>query len=264
MTSFFYQMPIWAVVLLFFGLVMIAIEIGFRAGHRTREHWQSAEAGGGNVVLSSMLLLLGLVLALTFATSVGNHQSRQQAVIDDANAIGKVFLFADLVAKPGDEELKSALLAYARTQVITQGAAPTPQQLQNLVDASTHAADAVWRVTQGIVDAKEAGAFDVPLGLAVADLFSSHRLRNWSVFYRLPGIVLTILVLIATVSMAIGGYNAGISGKISRSRMTALALVLSGVMLLLVDLDHPVSGFIQVDQDSIQMLIARMSQDLGQ
>jgi hypothetical protein len=119
-------------------------------------------------------------------------------------------------------------------------------------------------VTQGIVDAKEAGAFDVPLGLAVADLFSSHRLRNWSVFYRLPGIVLTILVLIATVSMAIGGYNAGISGKISRSRMTALALVLSGVMLLLVDLDHPVSGFIQVDQDSIQMLIARMSQDLGQ
>jgi len=45
--------------------------------------------------------------------------------------------------------------------------------------------------------------------------------------------------------------------------MTALALVLSGVMLLLVDLDHPVSGFIQVDQNSIQTLIANMQKALG-
>jgi len=263
MALYFYQMPIWSVVLLFFGLVMAAIEIGYRAGHRTKEHWQNAEAGGGNVVLSSMLLLLGLVLALTFATSVGNHQARQQALIDDANAIGKVFLLADLVATPDAERLQKALLAYAHTQVIAQGDALTSQQLRDLVDASTHAADAIWRVTQEILDAKEAGAFDVSLGLAVTDLFSSHRLRNWSVFYRLPGIVLTILVLIATVSVAIGGFNAGISGKISRSRMTALALVLSGVMLLLVDLDHPVSGFIQVDQNSIQTLIANMQKALG-
>jgi len=172
-------------------------------------------------------------------------------------------LLADLVATPDAERLQKALLAYAHTQVIAQGDALTSQQLRDLVDASTHAADAIWRVTQEILDAKEAGAFDVSLGLAVTDLFSSHRLRNWSVFYRLPGIVLTILVLIATVSVAIGGFNAGISGKISRSRMTALALVLSGVMLLLVDLDHPVSGFIQVDQNSIQTLIANMQKALG-
>jgi hypothetical protein len=82
--------------------------------------------------------------------------------------------------------LKRALLAYARTQVITQGDALTSEQLQHLVDGSNHAADAIWRVTQAIVDAKEAGAFDVPLWLAVTDLFSSHRLRNWSVFYSLP------------------------------------------------------------------------------
>ncbi|EIC20837.1 bestrophin-like domain [Thiorhodovibrio frisius] len=264
MTSFFYQIPIWGVVLLFFVLVMIAIEIGYRAGHRTKEFWESAEAGGGNVVLSSMLLLLGLILALTFSASVGNHQSRQKAVITDANAIGKVFLLADLVAKPEDQKLKKALLEYARTQVITRSDALSSQKLQDLIQESTRAAAAIWQLTEEIVQEKEAGAFDVSLGLAVTDLFGSHRLRNWNVFYRLPGIVLAILVIIATASLAIGGFNAGISGRISRSRMTALALVLSGVMLLLVDIDHPVSGFIQVDQEVIQTLIDQIQQDLGQ
>jgi ABC-type dipeptide/oligopeptide/nickel transport system ATPase component len=94
-------------------------------------------------------------------------------------------------------------------------------------------------------------------------IFIRHRLRISAVFERLPHVVLVMLVFIATASVAVAGYNASISGRMSRSRMTALVLVLAGVMLLIVDYDRPISGFIRVSQDSIYSVIAQMQKDLA-
>jgi len=65
-------------------------------------------------------------------------------------------------------------------------------------------------------------------------------------------------------SLLVPAFNAGISGSISRWRMTPLALVLSGVMFVIMDFDRPVSGFIRVSQASLQSAIAEMEADLGQ
>jgi hypothetical protein len=46
--------------------------------------------------------------------------------------------------------------------------------------------------------------------------------------------------------------------------MTALTLVLTGLMLIILDFDRPGEGFVIVDEFSIDIVIADMEADLGQ
>jgi hypothetical protein len=72
-----------------------------------------------------------------------------------------------------------------------------------------------------------------------------------------------MLVLICSASLAVAGYNAGIQGRMSRWRMTAFALVLSGLMIVILDFDRPNDGLVIVSQYSIQSVISDMEADLG-
>ena len=73
-----------------------------------------------------------------------------------------------------------------------------------------------------------------------------------------------MLLFIAAASLGVAGYNAGIQGRMSRFRMTALTLVITGLMLIILDFDRPGDGFVIVDEFSIENVIADMEADLGQ
>jgi hypothetical protein len=264
MLSVLYQAPIWLSGLLLVIILLAAIEVGYRAGFRTRDVWKNAEAGGGNVVLTSMLGLLGLILAFTVASGVSHHKVRKQAVIAEANALGTAFLRADLFADPGRTGLKQALLAYARTRTVASGKALSADRFREIIDRSLQEKAKLWPATQQVLRQNGPAPIVASLVAAVNDVMDLHTIRVAAVFDRLPRIVLVMLVFIAAASLAVAGFNAGISGRMSRWRMTALALVLAGVMLLIIDFDRPISGFIHVDHDSIHSVIAEMEADLAQ
>jgi len=75
--------------------------------------------------------------------------------------------------------------------------------------------------------------------------------------------VLTLLLLIAAATVSVAGFNAGLSGRISRWRTTLLILVLASIMLVILDFDRSVAGFIRVSNDSIEAVIAEMEKDLA-
>jgi hypothetical protein len=58
--------------------------------------------------------------------------------------------------------------------------------------------------------------------------------------------------------MAVAGYNAGIQGQMSRWRMTAFAIVLTAIALVVLDFDRPQNGSVVVSQSSIVAVIAEM------
>jgi hypothetical protein len=68
--SLFYVYPLWVNILVIFVILVIALEAGVRAGIRHRKIWADGESGGGGVVLSALLALMGLILAFTYSSSV--------------------------------------------------------------------------------------------------------------------------------------------------------------------------------------------------
>lgn len=265
--SILYTQPIWANWLFFLVALGLSVELGFRLGLRRRRNWPDSDVGGGGVVLTSTLALLGLILAFTYSASASRLDARKQAVIVEANAIGTAFLRAGLAAEPERMELREALLDYARTRVIdstTPTDLYTGEGLQQIIDRQLQAQAPLWPVTEKIVNKSGRGRVEVALMASVNDVIDMHTIRIAAVVDRLPAVVISMLVFIASAALAITGFNAGLSGVIVRGRLSVFALVLSSVMFVIVDFDRPRDGFIRVSEASMLALIDDMEQTLTQ
>ncbi len=257
-----YDLPTWLDGVSFVVVFLAVLEAGYRVGLRRRHLWKDAEAGGGHVVLTSMFALLGLILAFTYAFTVSRHEHRKQAVIAEANALGTAFLRAGLVDEPGRSELKKALLDYARTR-IAPGVEVTEATIRELIQRSVQAQAKLWPATEGIIQSKPPGPLEVSVVAAMNEVLDLHTTRISAVRDRLPPVVLWMELFIAAASLAVAGFNAGLSGRMSRWRMTTFTLVLTAVILVIIDFDMPERGFIRVNQEPLVTVIRDMEADLA-
>ena len=256
--GFFYDSPIWLIAMIIFAVNLAALEIGYRVARRRQEESKDADSGGGKVVVTSMFALLGLILAFTYAAGVSRHEVRKQSVVTEANAVGTAFLRARLVAEPGRTELTKALLDYARTRPMKQGVRLTPAQRGEFVEKMLQAQATLWPITEKILGQGQPGPIEGSLVVAINDVLDEHNIRLAAAFDKLPTAVVSMLILIAAASLTVTGFNAGLSGQMSRWRVTAFAAVLAGVMYMIVDFDRPLDGLIQVSQASIETTISDM------
>ena len=110
-----YQIPLWLVFLLFLVFLLIPVEIGFRLGMRCKKsHPDAQRAARSDFTLTSMLALLGLMLAFTYSFSMSRAELRKKAIIAEVNAISTAFVRADLLSEPGRTEVRKGLYDYAR------------------------------------------------------------------------------------------------------------------------------------------------------
>jgi hypothetical protein len=260
-----YQLPVWLVGLFIVTILLAALEFGYRVGHARRDLWKDADTGGGQLVLTSMFALLGLILAFTYGAGVSRFDASKQAVILEVNAIRAAYLRANLIAEPESTELKHAILNYTRTRTVKPGELLSKERLQELVQETLQAQEKLWIVTEQIVEQSHVSSNVMSLQVdAVNQVISAHTIRVAAYVDKLPAAVLLMLLFVAASSLSVAGFNAGISGRMSRWRMTTLALVLMGVMLVIHDFDHPAGGFIRINQDSIAHTIKLMEADLAQ
>ena len=262
--SIYHQIPLWLDFVIFLAVLLAALELGYRIGIRRQEAWKEDEGTGGKISLTSMFAVLGLMLAFTFGAAISRHEARKRAVIAEANALGTAFLRASLVDEPGRTELRRALLDYARTRRSDRNENMTVERLESLVQQSRDAKAKLWPATERIVQGSTPGPIEALLVAAVTDVMDCDTVRVAAIFDSLPPMVLTLLLLIAAATVSVAGFNAGLAGRISRWRTTLLILVLAAIMLVILDFDRSVAGFIRVSNDSIEAVIAEMEEGLAQ
>jgi hypothetical protein len=204
------------------------------------------------------------VLAFTYAVGINHHDANKKAVIIEASALGTAFLKANLVAEPGRSELKAALLDYARSRVFYSGAYETYEDRKAALVITLDKQAELWLATIHVVDQGDRGPISSSLVAAINDVIDAHTLRLAALLDTLPRVVMWMLLLDAAASLGVAGYNAGIQGRMSRFRMTALTFVLTGMMLIILDFDRPGDGLVIVGEFSIDIVIADMEADLGQ
>jgi hypothetical protein len=259
-----YNIPIWAVGLIFIAILTTTLEISFRIGFKKREVWRDADSGGGAVVLNSMFALLGLVLAFTYSMGVNNYDANKKAVIMEANELSTAFLKANLVAEPGRTELKTKLLEYARTRYFSWGAYITAEERKMELRITLDEQAELWSATMRVIEQGNRGPMSSSLVASINDVIDAHTIRLAAILDKLPRVVIWMLLFLAAAALGVAGYNAGTQGQMSRFRMTALTLVITSLMLIILDFDRPGDGIIIVDNFSMDNVIADMEADLGQ
>ncbi len=132
-----------------------------------------------------------------------------------------------------------------------------------MLKSTLQAQEQLWPTLEKALMQGKPGAIESSMVTAMNDVLDAHTIRVAAIFDKLPHAVIWMLIFISAATIAVTGFNAGLSGRISRWRTTSLALVMIGVMLMIIDYDRPSDSFIRVNQYSLNTVIADMEADLA-
>ena len=222
--------------------ILIASEIGHHFGLRV--------AGETNVTTleAAMLGLLALMISFTFAMALARFDSRRDALLNEANAIGTAALRARLLPAPHGAESLRLLRNYVQIRLEITKPDPTPAQMNAAIARSNEIQSALWAQVKLAVVKDNAM---VPTGLymqALNETFDNQEKRLTALRNRVPNIVLLALYGIAIVAFGFSGYASGTEERRWRVPVYIMSVLVAAVILLIQDIDRPGAGFISVSQ----------------
>jgi hypothetical protein len=150
------------------------------------------------------------------------------------------------------------LLEYARTRVLTAESVENLQQLHQLIERSLEAQGKLWPATKLALQGDAPTPIEASLVEAINAVMDAHTMRLAVGFDQMPALVVFALILIAALSLAGAAHNAGLRGRMIRWRMTAFALIMVILIVMIVDFDQSLRGFIQVSNQSLISLVQNM------
>jgi hypothetical protein len=240
-------LPVPLVFVAFAIVTMVCYEVGFRLGRWWQERTPGEQEGPTGMLVGSILALLAFLLAVTMGMASDRFDARRSFVLAEANAIGTAYLRAGYLPEPASSQARELLRQYVPLRIVVTDA----KDIQADIDQSNAILAKLWTVTEGM--AKNNGSDVVALYVeSVNDTIDLNESRiTAGIYARVPETVLLLLVGGAALSLAMVGYSAGLTER--RSLLTAVVLVLAlgAVIMIVVDLDRPREGFIQVSQQPL-------------
>lgn len=243
-----------------FVSMALAIEIGFRIGKLTQRQATESFKTQINTIQASLLGVLALLLGFTFSLALQRFDTRSSAVVDEANTIGTTYLRADFLPMEKRDEARELLRQYLGLRLEAGHIAMIDDMKRSeLLNDARQVQAALWEL------AGQAVALDdrpVTTGLFIQSLnalIDALEVRDAALNRHVPEVVLLLLYGTFLMTGSIVGYASGVSNH----RASYITYVMVGLIVLLVfviiDLDRPRRGVIEVSQKSLQDLYTNIS-----
>jgi hypothetical protein len=248
-------LPILAVFALFALIALAAFEGGYRIGRWWQTKTPDEKEGPTGMLVGSLLALVAFMLAVTMGMASDRFDARRGLVLEEANAIGTTYLRAGYLPQPYGEESRALLREYVplRINVADQ------QQLAANFARSTEIHVELWAIAEEL--ARDTPESDL-LGLYIETLNETidlHETRVAAIVYaRVPETVLLLLIIGSALTLGMVGYSAGLTRRRSLITAVALVVILGAVITVVVDLDRPREGFLQVSQQPLIDLVDQL------
>jgi hypothetical protein len=231
--------------------LLVVTEIGYRQGHAASATYETGSKAQLSTLQSATLGLLALLLAFTFAMAESRFEVRRELVVAESNAISSAYLRSQMLPQPYRDDIANLLRNYVDARIEFFEAKVDPVELKSADDKSRRLQRALWTATLAAV---QNAPTPVPTGLFVAslgDLLDVYQKRQAARENHVPEVVLWLLFCVTVGSMEFVGYVCGVERNRSLSRTMVIAVLLSLVILVIVDLDRPRRGFIEISQQSM-------------
>jgi hypothetical protein len=252
MGEFMYDINTGLIVLVLLVSMIVVVELGYRAGRYKKIPEHGALEEHINLIQAAVLGLLALLLGFTFSLSIQRFDSRSEAVVDETNAIGTVYLRVQfLPASLRDDALK-LMREYIdlRVQTATVTTVDTAQRAALLAKAG-QVQGALWgHAVRGF--GLEPNAEGVSLfARALNDMFDSFGRRNAGLDRHVPELVLLLMYAAMLMASGIIGVASGMGGNRPSIVSYIMIAMIVVVVYVILDLDRPRRGLIRVDNTSL-------------
>lgn len=245
------QSSIVVVIGLFIG-IMLTVEIGFRIGSYLQQNTDEEMKQLTGAIQGSILGLLALLLGFTFSMSMQRFDNRSHAVIDEANAIGTAVLRTELLQPPHSDQAASLLKQYATVRVEL-----SKVDLVDITERKRHSKQVValqnqlWNIAIRAANDDPRPVTSGSFITALNDMIDAQGKRNALLQMQVPESVLFLLFAIFLTTGGILGYSSGLGGRRVIAPTAIMALLIVLIVFIIIDLDRPRRGIIQVNQSSL-------------
>ena len=241
-----------------FVLMLAVIEVGYRFGSRRKDSATEMTRDHLGAIQASILGLMGLLLAFTFSLSVQRFDTRSDAVVDEANAIGTAYLRTQLLPPALRSDVQALLRDYVDLRVQASDV--------SIINKSEWDSDAgeggrlpslLWDYARR---AAELNPNPVISGLfiqALNEMIDSYGRNVAQVSRQVPQPVLILLFGTLLVAGGAVGLTAGSGGQRPSLASFAMVTLILGLTFVILDLDRPQRGRITVSNQSLLDLQAR-------
>ena len=258
MDNFILNVNLIFIVLLMLICFLLVMTTGYLIGKRHRKQKAMAEKREktAGTITGAMLALLGFMLAISLSMSESRFENRRQLVVDEANAISTSSLRAQAIGGVHGTEIVRLLRDYTRLRLAFFEVGEDPKRLETVYEQTTDIQSRIWKHASAI-----AGSAPTPIsGLLLSSLnetFDLATTRRWIFEVRIPPNVIKLLMLVSFLSIGTLGYYFGICGVYHPILSTLLFFSLTFIILLIMDLDRPRSGYIKPEQSPFVWLIEK-------
>jgi hypothetical protein len=255
--SLFYRTNEVVINWLFFALMLTATEIGFRLGRKLEAGTPESIKSQISTVEAAILGILALLLGFTVSMAVSRFETRKQLVLEEADAIGTSSLRAQLLPAPAGPVIQSLLRQYVDVRVQYGTTGNNLARLEDLNRQTARLQTEFW--TRAAAYAQQ-DPNPVKVGLLLQSLNQAIDLAEtrWMAFQNhVPESVIYVNAAVGLLSAMLVGYSFGVNGRRNVFSMFMLAVSITLVLAVIIDLDRPRSGYIRVSQQPMIDLLQR-------
>lgn len=248
-------------VLIFtFSLLFFGFECGVLLGKKHRSTLGQDDRTPIGSIVAATLGLLAFLLAFTFGITASKFEERRMLVIEEANAIGTTYLRAQYLPEPYKNAIQKLLKEYVEIRL----EALEPGKLLQGIKKSEDLQESLWNQTVAMTKTNTSPILEGLFIQSLNEVIDLHTKRvQIGVHFRLPIIVWIILYFVTVLSMGSVGYQIGLFHARYVGITMLLIFTFSSVIVLIVDLDRPQTGFIKVSQQSLVDLTTKFNKNSG-
>lgn len=240
----------WIIIVCLFLLLLLSYTLGYRISNKLSVKDNPKDNSSAEAVQVGILSLLGLLLGFTFSMAITKYDERRQLTVEESNAISTAYFRAGLLPSPYKVELRRLLQQYIHLRIdanetYINGEGPPVRH-----DSLVHLQVNMWRIA---VKAAEESPDDIRSSVieSLNTLVEMASKRIASMHSHVPEIIVRLLIFASLISMLSIGYKAGINQEKRIFFPLLLTFMISAILLIILDLDRPRDGIIQISQQSL-------------
>jgi len=237
--------------------ILVLVEIGRRIGLRQLAKEGESASKGLGAIEGAIFGLLGLILAFSFSGALTRFDARRHLVIEEANDIGTAWLRISLLPADAQPSMRDLFRRYLDSRIEVYKRVPDIPDMEAVRAAlarSTNLQSEIWALA--VSSSREAGTAQAPLLLlpALNAMFDIATTRTEATRLDPPMIIFALQGALTLACSLFAGYDMAIRRRLNVLYSVAFAVVLSVTAYVIIDLEYPRHGLIQVS-DSDQVLI---------
>lgn len=238
------ELSVFAALLL--ALLFVASELGHWAGAMIRRERAPNDAAGTAIgfITGGLMTLFAFVLGIALSMASIRLEARRDSVLNEANAIGTVWLRAGLAGDPETQAIRHELREYIKVRIEAARDAVTDDAVAQAVARTGASQQIIWHQAETVAQRSPGPIAALLIGSIneMIDLSLTNR-RNFSA--HIPPVVRWLLLISSALSVGAMGYHFGLIGARHPVISALLLIVWTAAIVLVSDIDNSRGGLVR-------------------